>query len=173
MPKNGSMQIRCCCCHAKRLSLYVSSILDISPVITWPRFGGLDSAWFAVRATAVYSRYSNIASSPCVKKCQSNSYLTSFWPEGIFKNLFKMLPAKYFNWTIEKVCPPTLSSGPECPVHYGVWQYWHRCLNIKLCCIIFGKTLTREAFSLPEICSNTLTFKNPLKHYCEQLYKWV
>ena len=92
------------------------------PVITWPWCGGMDSAWFAVRATAVYLRYLNIASSPCacVKKCQSNSYLTSFWPEAFFKNLFKMLPAKYFNWTIEKVCPPTLSSGPECPVHYSV-----------------------------------------------------
>ena len=33
----------------------------------------------------------NIASSPCacVKKCQSNSYLTSFWPEGIFKIFLK------------------------------------------------------------------------------------
>ena len=133
--------------------------------------GGLQKA--AACSCSRPGGYGELAATPLVKKCQSNSYLTSFWPEGIFKNLFKMLPAKYFNWTIEKVCPPTLSSGPECPVHYGVGQYWHRCLNIKLCCTIFRKTLTREAFSLPEICSITLTFKNPLKHYCEQLYKWV
>ena len=49
----------------------------------------MDSAWFAVRATAVYLRYLNIASSPCVKKCQSNSYLTSFWPEAFLKIFLK------------------------------------------------------------------------------------